>query len=89
MTLLRLATRTACRGGQLVASNRTTIPAVNTVSLRWYLAPSVKVSHYECGWNADEVDDNVKNIKKYCTQTYNKISQVVSFFETKKYNAGS
>jgi hypothetical protein len=79
MTFLRLAARTVGGGGPLfITSSKTTNSAFASVSIRCYLGRSIKVSHYEFGWNADGVDETAKDIEKYCTQTFNKISQVVS-----------
>jgi hypothetical protein len=87
MTLLNLASRTASRRrlGLTTATTSTSAvfksyPASASVTARWlYSGPDVKVSHYEHGWKAENVDESVKNIQKYCTQTFNKISEVVSF----------
>jgi uncharacterized short protein YbdD (DUF466 family) len=85
MTLLRLASRTVCRVGggpfSVVTTSRTTTISAMAAggSVRGYLGRSIKVSHYEYGWTADDVDENIKSIEKYCTQTFNKISPVVSF----------
>ena len=88
MTFLTLATRNASAASfrRLAAATTTTSTATTTTrptigvvaQQRWYSGPDVKVTHYEEGWTAGNVDDSIKGIEKYCTQTFNKISQVVS-----------
>ncbi|KAG7356922.1 D-isomer specific 2-hydroxyacid dehydrogenase, catalytic domain containing protein [Nitzschia inconspicua] len=75
MALLRItATRTALRVPFIGTKATTVVPA--SLSARCYSGHPIKVTHYESGWTADGVDDSIKGIEKYCTQTFNKISQV-------------
>lgn len=76
MTLLRLAATRTAAAGRIPFIVR---PAsLATTTHRFYGGPPVKVQHYESGWTADGVSDDIKSIEKYSTQTFNKISQVVS-----------
>ncbi len=81
MTFFTLAARraTVAPFGKLGATaTKTTNPCFAAFASRYYTGPPIKVAHYNEGWTADGVDDSVKGIEKYCTQTFNKISQVVS-----------
>jgi hypothetical protein len=86
MTLVRLAaSRSAGRFGHVGSKATTTTTTIQSniifpasLAARWYSGPPIQVTHYESGWTADGVDGSVKGIEKYCTQTFNKISQVVS-----------
>ena len=73
MNLLAIASRTY---------SRRTLPSVVAASsssssfgTRSYSGGSIKVDHFVSGWNIDEVE-KFKDTEKYCTQTFNNISQV-------------
>jgi hypothetical protein len=78
MTLLAIASRNYLRGSRIglaTTITRATTPLASSNTFRFYTGPEIKVSHYEYGRELSP--DKIKEVDKYCTQTFNKISEVV------------
>ena len=78
MTLLTFSARRVTTASVSRISTTNSLPCVTTAFARHYSGAPIKVAHYEEGWTADGVGDEVKSIERYSMQTFNKISQVVS-----------
>jgi hypothetical protein len=79
MSLLSSIAVRTCRRSLVISSSSSIVAAKKVIpslssTARWYTGPEIKVQHYESG---RIVDDTYKGTDKYCTQTFNKISQVV------------
>ncbi len=77
MTLLRIASRACARTTPTASSTTTTTTSRKTLPLvaaRSYSGSKHQVDHFVSGW--DENVEKYKDADKYCTQTFNKISQV-------------
>lgn len=73
MTLLAFASRTYSR-----RALSSVVPASSTTSwfgTRLYSGSQDQVDHFISGWDNSDVEQ-FKDTKKYCTQTFNKISEV-------------
>lgn len=79
MTLLRIASRTCARSSR-------SLPSLAAATARSYSGSRNQVDHFVSGWDETEVD-KFKDADKYCTQTFNKISQVgLSVFSKDMYD---
>mmetsp|Transcript_208 Transcript_208/g.457 ORF Transcript_208/g.457 Transcript_208/m.457 type:complete len:477 (+) Transcript_208:238-1668(+) len=76
MTVFAIASRTYSRRSlsSFLAATSSSSSSFG-VGSRFYTGSSDQVDHFVSGWNTDEVD-KFKNANKYCTQTFNKISEV-------------
>ncbi len=74
MSLLRIVSRSSARSRSLPS-----------FFARSYSGSKDQVDHFVSGWDADV--DKYKDTDKYCTQTFNKISEVgLSVFSKDKYD---
>mmetsp|Transcript_15134 Transcript_15134/g.31158 ORF Transcript_15134/g.31158 Transcript_15134/m.31158 type:complete len:499 (-) Transcript_15134:454-1950(-) len=86
MTLLSIASRAYSHRTIASAAKASSSSLVSSLGARCYSGSHSQVDHFVSGWETDNVE-NFKDTKKYCTQTFNKISEVgLSVFENDLYD---
>mmetsp|Transcript_7844 Transcript_7844/g.16823 ORF Transcript_7844/g.16823 Transcript_7844/m.16823 type:complete len:474 (+) Transcript_7844:229-1650(+) len=73
MTLLAIASRTYSR--RTLSTVFAASSSKSSLGARFYSGSSDQVDHFVSGWDTDKVDE-YKDTNKYCTQTFNKISEI-------------